>query len=160
MSDPDKNPSRMQATREAREELKEIYGKAFSTKEAAEYMKLKPEQKEEMDGMTAKEAARHLKESAKNREDLVKATREAEPSKPPEAVQTKPRNVVGPNVIDTGSGDILVGGGPNDAPVPRVIPEDDEDGGTTGGVPIEFYCYVNGVPGKITLLAQGPPGPL
>ena len=155
MRDPDKNISRMQATREAREELKGIYGKAFSAKEAAEYMKLKPEQKEEMDGMTAREAARHLKESAKNREDLVKATREAEPSKPPEAPQQQRRNVVGPNVIDTGSGDILVGGGSNDALSPRVIPEEDDEGS-----PIEFYCYVNGVPGKITLLAQGPPEPL
>lgn len=33
-------------------------------------------------------------------------------------------------------------------------------GGGGGGEPIEFYCYLNGEPARIMLLAQGPPEPL
>ena len=32
--------------------------------------------------------------------------------------------------------------------------------GGGGGIPIEFYCYLNGEPARIMLLAQGPPEPL
>jgi hypothetical protein len=97
-------------TRDARDELKSRFGDQFSAKLAAEYQRMTPEQRALMDGMTANEAKKEIKEAGKNREKLEATMRETEPSWKTEPAPKQPesRKLRTEDVIDTGRGDVLV----------------------------------------------------
>ena len=108
--------SKIKATRANREELKDAFGSSFTSTMAEQYGRMSEDEQEEVRGMSESEAKKTLREKArKDRKKVEEAVKNAEPgwkeeqrNSPPKA--EKPRTFIGPGVVDTGRGSVLIGG--------------------------------------------------
>lgn len=116
----------LKATRNTRELLGDKFDDRFSAKLAAEYQRMPKEQRDLLEGMTAKEVKEELRESSRKREKLADALRDAEPEwkKQSEAPKPEPTRIVGDGVTDVGKGAVLIN------KRPPVIDNDRKNGNT------------------------------